>query len=64
MRHPPSYNYETKMCREKWSVRAGMCGNGVIIRPIFLEINLNGEKYLKILYDIIIPHLQDKSGVT
>ena len=37
MRHPPSFNYETNMCREKLSVWAGMCGNGVIIGPIFLD---------------------------
>ena len=39
-----------------------MCENGVIIRPIFLEGNRNGERYLEILNDIIIPHLQDEFG--
>ena len=33
MRHPSSFNYETNMCGEKWSVWAGMCGNGVLIKP-------------------------------
>ena len=62
MRHPLSFNYEKNMCREKWSARAGMCENGVIIGPIFLEGNLNGKRYLEIPNDIIIPHLQDKFG--
>ena len=39
-----------------------MCGNGVIIGPIFLYGNFNGEIYLEILNDIIIPNLQDKFG--
>ena len=50
------------MRREMWSELAGMRENGVIIGPILLERNLYRERYLKILNDIIIPHLQDEFG--
>ena len=58
----PLRRIRTNTSREKWSVWVGMCGNGVIIGPIFLERNLKGEIYLEIMNDIIIPHLLDEFG--
>ena len=36
-----------------------LCGNGELIRPLFFEDNINGEAYLQMLNDQIIPVLEE-----
>ena len=50
------------MNQEKVSVWAGLCRNGRLIGPFFVDGNLNGERYLqKINEDIvdIVPQLEE-----
>jgi hypothetical protein len=37
----------------------GLCVNGSIIGPYFYNNNLNGAGYLDLLYDMIVPRLQE-----
>jgi hypothetical protein len=40
----------------------GLCGNGVIIGPIFYQGNLNGEQYLEYLTTEIVPQIREAYG--
>lgn len=55
--NPPNFNFDVRMCREKVSVWMGMCGNGRLVGPIFYENIMNGDRYLNIIQEIIIPEL-------
>jgi transposase len=59
---PPEFNFNVSLCREKVSLWMGMCGNGAIIGPIFYEHNLNGNGYLNMLEERIIPELRQIHG--
>ena len=37
----------------------GLCGNGTFIGPCFFEGNLNGERYLQMINEEAVPHLQE-----
>ena len=56
--NPPPFHYDRSIHREKWTVWAALVGDGSIIGPFFLEDNLNGEVYLGLLNNNIIPHLK------
>ena len=47
------------MSREKLSVWIGLCGNWELIGPFFFEGNVNGEAYLQMLNDQIVPALAE-----
>ena len=56
--NPPEENVSEKSIRrEKLSVWAGLCGNGIVIGPFFYDVNLT-ELYLKMLNESIIPSLE------
>jgi hypothetical protein len=57
--NPPEDNvFENSLRREKLSVWAGLCGNGTVIGPFFYDANLNGEHYLQMLNESILPSLE------
>ena len=43
--HLPPFNYDGNEFREKLVVRGGVCGNGLLLEPFFIEGNLTGAKY-------------------
>ncbi|KAF2349084.1 Protein of unknown function DUF4817 [Trinorchestia longiramus] len=59
---------EVPFSREKMSVWAGLCDNGIVLGPIFYETNLTGETYFQMLNETVIPELKtaydDHSSVT
>ena len=59
---PPEFNFDVRMCREKVSAWMGMCGNETLVSPIFYENNLNGNGYLNLLNERIIPELHQIHG--
>ena len=40
----PDFHYDLNESREKLTVWAGLCGNGLVIGPFFIEGNLNRQK--------------------
>lgn len=56
--NPPNFNYERNEAREKLTVWAGVCGNGAVLGPFLIDGNLNGNRYLRLLNDDIIPVLE------
>ena len=37
---------------------AGLCGNGTIIGPFFFDVNINGQTYLNVINEEIVPQMQ------
>ena len=56
-KNPPEFNFDKSICREKLSLWIGICGNGSLIGPIFYERNLNGDVYLNMINETIVPEL-------
>ena len=61
-KHPPVFSFDKSYRRDKLSVWAGLCGNGTVLGPIFIEDTLNKETYSELLFDVVIPHLQEEFG--
>lgn len=57
-RHPPVFNFDTHISREKVTVWVGLCGNGVVIGPFFFERNVNGQAYLQMINDHVVPQME------
>ena len=55
--NPPPFHYDVNISREKVSVRIGPCGNGSLIGPFFFNGNLDGERYLQLINEDIVPEL-------
>ena len=55
---PPDFHYDANMSREKVSLWIGLCGNGNILGPFFFEGNMNGDRYLDMINDQIVPELE------
>ena len=55
--NPPPFNFERNVSRAKVNVWAGMCGNGVLLGPFFIEGNLNGISYYNLLIERVFPSL-------
>ena len=54
---PPSFNYDRPNSRQKVLVWAGFSGNGTIFGPYFFDVNVNGEKYRRMIKDRLILDL-------
>ena len=59
---PENAVFNVSFRREKMSVWAGLCGNGTVIGPIFYERHLDGEYYLQLLRERIIPEVEANYG--
>ena len=60
-----AFNYDVDFRREKLNVIvwAGLCGNGLLLGPFFFENNMNGNGYLQILNEHVIPELMENFPV-
>ena len=58
----PMNVFKKPISREKVSVWMGLSGSGHIIGPFFYEGNLNGNAYLQMLIEKIIPRLFELYG--
>ena len=52
---PPAFNYDKNCSRHKVTVWIGMCGNGTFLGPYFYETNVDGDNYLEMLNEMVIP---------
>ena len=46
------------MDRNKVTVWMGLVGNGVIIGPLFFDRNVNGQSYIRMLDNDVVPYLK------
>ena len=51
----PDIHYNVNDSRQKLTVWVELCGNGDILGPFFFDGNVNGESYLTLLNDEVIP---------
>lgn len=54
---PPDFNYERRDERSKITVWMGICGNGALLGPFVFARNVDGNSYLEVLNNNIIPQL-------
>lgn len=54
---PPEFHYVRSNERVKVTVWMGICGNGSILGPFFFNRNVDGDAYLDMLNENIIPQL-------
>ena len=57
---PVDFSYEKKDCRQKLTVWIGMIGDGTLLGPFFFQQNINGERYLQMINDQIVPVLDER----
>jgi len=57
-RQPPEFNFEVNMSRQKRTVWIGFCGSGQVIGPFFFERNVNGNMYLQMINNDVLPQLE------
>lgn len=57
LHHPPGFSYDVNMSRQKVNVWIGLCGNGSLLGPFFFEGNLNGQAYLNMINDFVVPEM-------
>lgn len=55
--HPPDYSYDRSNSREKLTVWAALCGNGDLLGPYFLNGNVNGQRYLDMINQNVLPDM-------
>jgi hypothetical protein len=55
--HPPNYTYNVPNNRQKLMVWVGMIGNNHIIGPYFFQQNVNGQSYLQMINQYVVPAL-------
>lgn len=60
--NPPPFNYDVSSERGKWSVWAGICGNGTLVGPFFFDRNVNGGSYLELINNHVMPALMRAYG--
>ena len=55
--NPPPFNFERNASRAKVNVWTGICGNGVLLGPFFIEGNLDGISDYNLLIERVFPPL-------
>ena len=58
----PIFYYDRNDCRAKITVWVGLCENGSLTGPFFFEGNVNGENYLQVLNEEVVPQLVEMFG--
>ena len=51
----PGFHYNVNDSHQKLTVWIGFCGNGNILGPFFFDGNVNGQSYLNLLNDEVMP---------
>ena len=54
---PPDFHYYRRDARAKVTVWMGICGNGSVLGPFFFDGNVDGNAYLNMLNENIIPQM-------
>ena len=54
---PLEFSYEKKNSRQKVTVWIGLVGNGTLIGPYFFDQTVNGERYLDMIDNQVVPTL-------
>ena len=49
------FHYNVIDSHKKLTVWIGLCGNGNILGPFFFDGNVNGQSYLNLLNDEVMP---------
>lgn len=57
---PLDFAFERRDSRQKLTVWIGLVGNGGLIGPFFFHQNVNGEVYLAMLNDQVVPVLEEE----
>lgn len=52
---PPDFEYQRRDDRHKVTVWVGLMGNGSIIGPFFFRDNINGDDYLQMVNEDVVP---------
>lgn len=55
---PPDFNFDRISSRQKVTVWIGIVGNGVLIGPVFFDANVDGQAYLQMIQQHVIPGLE------
>ena len=53
----PNFTYDMPSSREKVTVWAGLCGNSSILGPFFFYESVNGERYLNMINESVVPDM-------
>ena len=61
-REPPEFNFEVNISQQKVTVWLALTGRGEVIGPFFFEKSVNGENYLRMINNEIIPQLGQAGG--
>lgn len=56
--HPPDFNYDIPLDKSKITVWVGLKGNDTIIGPFIFYNNVNGQGYLDMINNEVVPALQ------
>lgn len=56
---PVDFAFEKKNCRMKLTVWIGLIGNGTLIGPFFFRQNINGEHYLNMIDEQVVPLIDE-----
>ena len=54
---PPDLSYDRPDSQEKLIVWAAVCGNGNLLGSYFLDRNLNGQTYLNMIEQQVLPDM-------
>ena len=55
--NPPPFNFNRSDSRAKITVWVGLCGNGFMVGPFFFNANVNGNNYLDMINNDVVPIL-------
>lgn len=55
----PGFHFNRNESREKLTVWAGLCGNGLVVGPFFIAGNLNGLGYHDLIVENVYPILRE-----
>ena len=59
---PRNFTYDIPDDKRKLVVWMGIMGNNTVLGPVFVDGNLNAQKYLDIINGTIVPHLTRQYG--
>jgi hypothetical protein len=60
---PANFNFKRNCNPGKVTVWAGLFGGCQIVGPYFFEGNVNGNSYLAMLTEFVVPNIRDQLGV-
>ena len=58
----PNFDYAVPVSRERLTVWVGLCGNGELIGPVFLDRSVSGPSYLQMSKEEVLRQLLQTFG--